>query len=75
MTAGSIQNQAINALFGGFFGMFDVNHIMEHHTAIAMRRFNDEFRRAQRGDDDRHFVLRRFPYRSASGHLRRGKSD
>ena len=54
---GADQNKAINALLSSFFGMFDVNHVVEHNTAIAVRGFNNEFRRAQRGNDNRHFML------------------
>ncbi len=59
----SHRNQPVRALFNGFMGMLVVDHIVQHHTAVAVRRGIDLFACAQGGDDDRHLVLH------AQGHV------
>ena len=56
-SASTDQNQAINAGLDGLFGVFDVDHVVEHQTAVAVDRANHFIGRTQAGDDDRHLIL------------------
>jgi hypothetical protein len=39
-----------------------IDHVMEHHAAITVAASTSSAGVTQAGDDDRHFLFRRFPY-------------
>ncbi len=55
---GADRNETVHALVDRLLRVADVDDVVQHHAAVRMRGLDDFLRRPQRGDDDRHFVLR-----------------